>query len=222
MARAPASHLTLVDTASLFHAGEAIAAESGSEKRLSPRYDVLLRKLGEFRALKKWPKADLNLALAAVDRNNPQQQRFLEALRRAGFDVDAVDFRETFPSVPPSLSRKDEGRPAPSFTARIAYVAGLLAQRPDAASLLVVTHAVELLPLLLDLTERLKDGHVGVAYFGSLLESRWRRLKELQPGAGGAVPEFLDLDDTSLEIFGVDISTNTDSASEVRAGLNRF
>ena len=221
MAPAPAAHLTLVDTASLFHAGEAIATESGSEKRLSPRYDVLLRKLGEFRALKRWPKADLNLALAAVDRNNPQQQRFLEALRRAGFDVDAVDFRETFPSVPPSLSRKEEGRPAPSFSARIAYVAGLLARRPD-ASLLVVTHAVELLPLLLDLTERLKGGRVGVAYFGSLLEPRWRRLKDLQLGEDGIVPELFDLDDASQEIFGVDISTSTNSASEVRAGLNRF
>jgi hypothetical protein len=219
MAPAPAANLTLVDTASLFHAGEAIASETGSEKRLSPRYDMLLRKLEEFRAIAKWPKADLNLALAAVDRNNPQQQRFVEALRRAGFDVDAVDFRETFPSIPPSLSRKDEGRPAPSFTARIAYIAGLLARRPK-GSLLVVTHSVELLPLLLDLAARLEGGRVGVAYFGCLLEPRWRRLKEM--AELGMTQQFFDLDDFSQEIFGVDISTKAGSATEVQAGLNRF
>ena len=221
MARVPAAHLTMVDTASLFHAGEAIAIESGSEKRLSPRYDVLLRKLCEFRSLKGWPKADLNLALAAIDRGNPQQQRFVEALRRAGFDVDAVDFRDTFPSVPPSLSRKDEGRPAPSFSARIAYIAGLLARHPE-GSLLIVTHAVELLPLLSDLTGRLKGGRVAVAYFDCLLESRWRRLKEMQLGEPGLVPELYDLDEAMQEIFGVDVFTTTDSATEVRAGLNRF
>ena len=132
---------TLVDTASLFHAGAAIAAEFGGEKRLAPRYDALRRCLEKFRTDAGWPKANVSLALAAIDRSNLQQQRFIEALQRAGFAVWTRSTSAMFPSPPPSISRSEqEGHPAPSFAARIAYIAGLLARHSE-GSLLVVTHS---------------------------------------------------------------------------------
>jgi predicted alpha/beta hydrolase len=218
-----ASGVTLVDTASLFHAGEAIATEFGGEKRLAPRYDVLRRRLEHFRAEAGWPRAHLNLALAAIDRDNLQQKRFVEALQRAGFAVDDVDFRETFPSQPPSLSRREtDGRPTASFTARIAYIAGLLARQPE-ASLLLVSHSFELYGPLLDLSHRLKGGCVGVAYFRCLLEYRWQRVEAVQQSAVATDGfRFFDLDAFGEEVFGVNIATKTGSAREVRAGLDRF
>lgn len=212
--------VTLVDTASLFHAGEAIAGEFGGEKRLAPRYDALRRTLERHRTDAGWPKASANLALAAIDLSNLQQQRFIEALQRAGFAVDAVDFRETFPSLPPTLSRREaENRPAPSFATRIAYISGLLARHPE-NSLLIVAHAFELYAPLLDLSHRING--VGIAYFRSLLEYRWQRLPVVQSGSEDGGLRFFNLDHCSSEIFGVDIATRPGGSTGGRSGLERF
>jgi hypothetical protein len=216
-----ASDVTLLDASSLFHAGEALAEISNEKQRLAPRYDALRRCLDRARAERGWPNANVHLALVGIDRANQQQQRFVEAVRHAGFDVDTVDFRETFPSNPPSLTRREaEGRVTPCFSTRIAYISGLLARHIE-ASLLVVGHGFELYAPLLDLSFRL-NGRVGLAYFKTLLEYRWQRVDAISNPNGETSLTFVDLDPYCKDIFGIDLDIRSGNSREVQAGLNRF
>ena len=219
--------VTLVDASSLFEAGAALAEFSADKQRRPAQYDVLRNCLDRFRREAGWPNASTYLALAAVDPANPQQQRFVDAVRHAGFEVDVVPYRDTFPSLPPgvspsAMSRRDpDNRPTPSFAARIAYIAGLLARHED-ASLVAVSHAFELHGPFLDLSQRLRGRRIGFAYFRSLLDYRWQRSEILNADRSGDGPKFFDLDPYSQEIFGVNIDTRTSTTTEARAGFSRF
>jgi hypothetical protein len=163
----------------------------------------------------------VHLALVGIDRANQQQQRFVDAVRHAGFDVDTVDFRETFPSTPPSLTRREaEARLSPCFSTRIAYIGGLLARHME-ASLLVVGHGFELYAPLLDLSYRL-NRRVGLAYFKTLLEYRWQRVDAVSNPNGDSGMKFFDLDPYCKDIFGIDLEIRSGNSREVQAGLNRF
>jgi len=217
-----ASNVTLVDTSSLFHAGEAIAEFSGDKLRVAPRYDALRRCLDRCRLEENWPRSTVNVALAAIDPANQQQQRFVDAVRHAGFDVDVVSFWDAFPSTPPSFSRPDaDARRTVSFAPRIAYIAGLLARHP-AASLLVVSHAFELYGPLLDLSHRTQGHNVGVAYFRALLEPRWQKVEALTEGVNNDSLKFFNLDQHSQDIFGISLDKSHDTTMEARASFTRF
>jgi hypothetical protein len=189
------SAVTVIDTVSLYHASEAIAGDAGSQKRPAPRYDVLRRALERFRTEAGWPRPTTSLALAAISRTNAQQRLFVEALQRARFTVNDIDFRQALISAPPSPSRRDtDGRTTPSFSARIAYIAGLLAH--DAGnSLLLVGHSFELYAPLFDLSHRIKG--VGIAHFRSVLEYRWQRVEAVHSGIQEGRFRFFDLDPLS-------------------------
>ncbi len=79
------------------------------------------------------------------------------------------------------------------MASRITYLAGLLSRSKD-SQLLVVSHAYELFTPLHDLANRLSDaGHVGLAYFGSLLDHRYRQTGILESHNVDRL-EFFDLD----------------------------
>lgn len=112
--------------------------------------------------------------MVAVDPASEGQQRFSAMLSHAGYNVDPVHFRDAFISLPPGRSPNDSAaRSSASFATRIAYVAGLMA-RHSSPSLLIVSHAYELCGPLVDLARRLPDAKLGVAFFGSLMDYRWK------------------------------------------------
>ncbi len=228
MARPATSHFdpTIVDAASLFDACEVIAERIGRSK-VTIDYTKLRETLDSLRREHEWRPASLNTILLSVDPGSEGQQRFQSMLRHAGFDPDVVHFRDSFVSVPPGRSvdeifKRDDGASKPktiaSLAPRIAYIAGLMARHAD-PQFLVVSHSFELCGPLMDLSQRLEKGKVGLAYFGSLMDHRWR-------GAGlfdGKLDvDFFDLDPHGDALLGVDLASRPSASVEARAGLSRF
>jgi hypothetical protein len=145
----------------------------------------------------------MDLAIVSVDPKSDNQGRFTTALERIGYTIDRIDFRQAFVSMPPGRHPGDEGeRSIISVAPRITYLAGLLSRTPD-AQLVVVSHSFEILPALQDLARRANKGGVGVAYFSSLIDFRFRTagLLDPKPTLQRGV-QFFDLEDTLPELFG--------------------
>lgn len=219
MAKSPApSHVTIVDGSSLFDACQTIA-ERFNRERLTIDYAKLSETLAATRRTARWETANIQSILLSIDPASESQQRFLSMVSRHGFEPDTIHFRDAFASLPPGKSPNDAtSKSIVSFAARIAYIAGLLA-RNAAGSLLVVTHAFELCGPLCDLRQRLTSGHVGIAYFGSMLDYRWKLAGLLDKKLG---IDFFDLDEAALELMGVDLAVKVQAPSEVSSGLRRF
>jgi hypothetical protein len=144
----------------------------------------------------------MDLAIVSVDPKSDMQGRFIAALERFGYTVDPVDFRHAFVSMPPGRHPGDDGeRSVISVASRISFLAGLLARSND-AQLLVVTHSFEVFPALQELARRTPNGRVGIAYFSSLIDFRFRStgLLDNKPLQGGV--QFYDLEDALPELFG--------------------
>lgn len=215
-------HPTIVDAASLFDACDFFAGRSG-KGRISVNYAELKSVLDQYRLDQGWPASTINNALLSIDPESEGQQRFNTMLDRAGFEPDAVYFRDNFVSLPPGRTpnNSDEGhivKPIVSMASRITYIAGLLAHRLD-THLLVVSHGFELYGPLLDLSHRLTKGKVGLAYFGSLLDYRWKAAGLFEPGFELS---FCDLDQYAPDLLGIDLSHRAGASGDARAGLSRF
>jgi len=209
---------TIVDAASLFDASEVIA-ERISRSKVTIDYSKLRECLDSLRRQHGWRPASPNTIVLSIDPNSEGQRRFQDMLRHAGFEVDVVHFRDTFVSVPPGRSPNEmSSKPIVSLAPRIAYVAGLMA-RFDDPQLLVISHGFELYGPLIDLRRRLASSRVGIAYFGSLLDYRWK-LAGLFDGKLDV--EFFDLDLHSDDLLGVDLVGRTGVAPDARNGLGRF
>lgn len=209
---------TVVDAASLFVACEVIAERIGRSK-VTIDYTNLRDTLDSLRRERDWRPASLSTILLSVDPGSEGQQRFQTMLRHAGFEPDTIHFRDSFVSLPPGRSQSEtNGKSIVSLAPRIAYIAGLMARYTD-AQFLVVTHSFELLGPLTDLSQRLRKGKVGIAYFGSLLDYRWR-LAGLFDGKLGI--EFFDLDPHGEALLGADLASRPSASAEARGGLNRF
>ena len=220
MAKVSTSSLdpTLIDAASLFDASEVIAERAGRAK-VTIDYTKLRACLDSLRRDHGWRPATLNTILLSIDPSSEGQQRFQSMLRHAGFEPDIVHFRDTFVSVPPGRSPNEmSGKPVVSLAPRIAYIAGLMARHPT-AQFLVVSHSFELFSALTDLRHRMPDGKVAIAYFGSLLDYRWKAAGLFD---GKVDFEFFDLDPFGDELMGVDLGTRPSTAREVRSVFSRF
>lgn len=219
MPRANSSqHVTVVDAASLFDATELIA-ERHNRSKVTIQYNELKNRLDEFRRAEGWPPAVLNVILLSLDPASEGQQRFKSMLSHAGFEPDVVPYRDAFVSLPPGRSpAESSAKPITSFAARIAYIAGLMT-RYDDASLIVVSHAFELCSPLADLAERLPKRRVGIAYFASLMDFRWR-------SAGLFDDElpisFFDLDPFGLDLMGIDLGGKRGTFEDRHLFLSRF
>jgi hypothetical protein len=219
------SYNTLViDGASMFGAGEIIAEREGVD-RVNFDYDELKKILTDLCRSRSWRQGkksgfDQNVIMVSTDPNSEAQSRFLSALERIGFDVDRMNFREIFVSLPPGRVPPtgaervagDRTRGLVSMAPRITYLAGLLSRYKD-SQLLVVSHAYELFTPLHDFASRVSagGGHVGLAYFGTLLDHRYRQTGMIEKGNADGV-EFFDLDPHISKLTGGTITTKSERA----------
>jgi len=216
----PQSHLdpTIVDAASLFDACEVIA-ERLDRSKVTIDYTKLRDTLDSLRRERSWRPATLNTIILSVDPGSEGQHRFQTMLRHAGFEPDTVHFRDSFVSLPPGRSPSEmNGKSIVSLAPRIAYIAGLMARHSD-PQFLVVSHSFELFGPLTDLRQRLREGKVGIAYFSSLMDYRWRVAGLFD---GKIDVEFFDLDPHGSALLGVDLAVRPSASAEARAGLSRF
>ena len=220
MAKANSSSLdpTVVDAASLFAACEVIAERIGRSK-ITLDYSKLRDCLDTERRNHGWRQSSFNTILLSIDPASEGQQRFQTMLKHSGFEPDIIHFRDTFVSLPPGRSPCEmTGKSIVSLAPRIAYIAGLVARHP-APQFLVVSHSFELYGPLTDLCHRVPNGKVGIAYFSSLLDYRWKAAGLFE---GKLDPEFIDLDPYGEDLLGVDLAGRPSSSADVRAGLDRF
>lgn len=220
MARTTTSTLdpTIVDAASLFDASEVISERVGRSK-ITLDYSKLRETLDSLRQDRGWRAASLNTILLSIDPGSEGQQRFQTMLRHAGFEPDVIHYRDSFVSVPPGRSPNEmSGKSIVSLAPRIAYIAGLMARHAD-PHFLVVSHSFELYGPLTDLSHRIEKGKVGIAYFASLMDYRWKAAGLFD---GDLDVEFFDLDPYGDELLGVDLGGRPRAATEARDGLSRF
>lgn len=213
--------VTLVDGSALFGVTETLAERHGRPK-ITINYPALKSRLDERRRSQGWRPATLTSIMLSTDPAREGQQRFHAMLTHSGFDVDSCHYREAYASPPPGRTLGDApAKNAQSFASRLSYVAGLMARYID-PQILFVTHSFELYGPLLDLASRVGDatprGRVGLAFFGSLVDFRWRPTglldRRLQI-------EWFDLDPYGEELFGLDIG-GAQPIVDARAGLGRF
>lgn len=214
------NRISVVDCPSLFASTE-VVAKRFDQKRATIDYSVLHRRVASIRNQDGWSPAEMDLAIVSVDPKSDNQGRFTAALERIGYTIDAVDFRHAFVSMPPGrLPGEDGDRSIISVAPRITYLAGLLARSPE-AQLLVVSHSFEIFAALQDLARRANKGRVGIAYFSSLIDFRFRAtgLLDPRPAVGGV--RFYDLEDSLPELFGGTAISTTDrhSGGEVFAKI---
>jgi hypothetical protein len=209
---------TIVDAASL-HGAHEILAERVGRTKITTDYTKLRSRLDLLRKDAGWRSASLNTILLSIDPNSEGQQRFQNMLGHSGFEPDIIHFRDSFVSVPPGRSPNDMGgKSIVTLAPRIAYIAGLMARYPD-PHFLVVSHSFELFGPLTDLSRRVPNGRVGVAYFGSLLDFRWKSTGLLD---GKLEMEFFDLDPYGDEILGIDLTGRPSAVPNARTGLSKF
>ena len=220
MARnAPNAHYaTVVDGASLFDAADAIGERFGRAK-ITIDYTRLHKRLQELRQLSGWHPSTINSIVLSMDPSSEGQQRFQSMLRHSGFEPDVVYFRDAYVSLPPGRNPSDAAaKSAVSLAPRIAYIAGLMARFPT-SEFLVVSHSYELCGPLVDLAERMQRGRVGLAYFGSLLDYRWRLAGLMEK----KLPiDYFDLDEFGQELIGVDLIGRVSSEHQAYSGLKQF
>jgi hypothetical protein len=221
MARANSStslDATILDGASLFDAME-ILGERFSRSQIKLDYGKLRQRLDALRREADWRPATLSTILLSLDPASEGQQRFMTMLNHSGFEPDVIHFRDAFASLPPGRSPGEAATKSQvSLAARIAYIAGLMLRHPD-PHFLVVSHSFELCGPLTDLARRLPKGKVGLAYFGTLLDYRWKSAG-LFDGQLGI--EFFDLDEWGQELVGIELISRPGAQSDARTGLARF
>jgi hypothetical protein len=195
------ARINAIDCASLFSVADA-TAKLHDVQRYSFNYSILRQRLIEARKTLGFAPSDTDLAIVSVDSNSESQRRFIEAIAKQGYEVDPVDFREAFISLPPGqLPGEETGyRSTISFAPRIAYLAGLLAKSPD-SQFLVVTHSFDVYWPLQELAKRLdRTGGVAIAFFSSMLDFRLRRILLSKSDLGPV--KFYDLQDSLFELIG--------------------
>ena len=219
MAKANSLDTTVLDGASLFSAVEAIG-DRFSRSRITLDYSKLRQRLDDCRLHARWRPACLNTMLLSLDPASEGQQRFTSMLEHSGIEPDVVHYRNAFVSLPPGKSPAESvAKSQVSLCARIAYICGLMVQHPD-SHFLVVSHSFELCDPLSDLARRIgRHGKVGLAYFGSLLDYRWKATGVLDEQGG---VEFFDLDNWGEDLLGVELIGRPDTRGGDRAGLARF
>ena len=185
-------------------------AERAGLKKVSMDFTALKHVLADIRRAENMCVASNSFVFLATDPTSESQRRFQTALQTVGFEVDAVDFRSVFPSLPPGRSReKDAPAPEVSLAARLSYVVGLQA-RHRAVELMVVTHDFALAGALMDLALRGADSRIAVVFFDNQLDHRWRShgiftKVPLKRTSGRCLIEFFDLDKYAQQLVGISL-----------------
>ncbi|MFH0982100.1 MAG: hypothetical protein V2A79_11220 [Planctomycetota bacterium] len=210
-------NVTVFDGASLHAAVEVLSERLG--RRLTIDYPKLKLRADEVRASAGWQPATISAILLSIDPDSEGQQRFQTMLRHAGFEPDLSHYRDAFVSLPPGRSPNEaSGKSIVSFAARIAYIAGLMVRHPE-PHVLVVSHSFELCGPLSDLAHRIPSAKVGIAYFASLIDFRWKAAGLLD---GKSPVTFFDLDAHGKELLGVNLTGGSGVLLDAKGGLSRF
>lgn len=169
-----------------------------------------------------WVPAQLQIALLSIDTKSEGQQRVVEALGR-NFSVDPSYYRDNSVSAPPGrhpseiFDREKGQRPIFSVASRLAYAVGRLSCHPD-PQVLVVTHCFELFYPLTHLARSNPNARVGLAFFASLLDQRWKHAGLFDADFG---VRFFDLDPFASRIFGgIDLTGRRQPSSLKKSGLD--
>ena len=204
------ARINSIDCASLFSVADA-TAKLHDVQRYNLNYGALRQKLADARKDLGFAPAETDLAMVSLDPSSEPQRRFVDAIAKLGYEVDAVDFHDAFVSLPPGQLPSEESgyRSTISFAPRIAYLAGLMAKSQD-SQLLVVTHSFDVYWPLQALARRLPRGGVALAYFSSMLDFRWRRIFASQSSPNGNGVKFFDLQDSLFELLGARDTTSTE------------
>jgi hypothetical protein len=197
------ARITLTAGDSLFAAGVAHANQYGVEK-VSHLFPSLFSVIEKIRTDWGWQPTGQNIFVVGVDLRSERQGGLLQRAREAGAIVDALDFRDCFPSPMPGgaslpqagvfvgksgtadFGDQDSGEAAlrlrPSLGSRLSYLLGGLAGRLPAIK--GDGHAIPAEVLVVCHHYELKDAllelhargaRVGVAFYRELLEPRWGR-----------------------------------------------
>lgn len=196
--------VALLDMHSLREATDVLV----SEERVSIDFGNLKSILENVPAAHKWEArgwvdTELHIASLSIDTKSEAQQRLSEALGRH-FEVDESYYRDNFVSTPAGrhpaeVFDKEKGlRPFISLAPRLAYAIGRLS-RYDEPQVLVVTHCFELFYPLVHLAQSNQGARVGLAFFSSLLDHRWKQAGLLTEGSP---IDFFDLDPFASQILG--------------------
>jgi hypothetical protein len=212
--------LNSIDGISL-HGAQEFLGERSARNRVTIDYPKLVATLNDLRGKAGWLPAAVTTMHVSADPDSEGQQRFQSMLRHAGIELDVMHYRDTFVSLPPGRSPAEfNSKPIGSFASRLTYVAGLMA-RFKSPQLLIVTHAFELCGPLVDLVSRLPQGRVGIAYFASLLDYRWKLAGLLDRKLPGVA--FFDLDPYGQELVGIDLDGQASPGTDIRSNaLSRF
>jgi hypothetical protein len=213
--------VTVVDAASLFDAGEFLSEQFS--RRVTVDYPRLKELLDRIRVADGWRQSARTTILVSWDPNSEGQRKFHGMLQHAGFETDVSHYRDSFASLPPGRTPAEfsNNKPLKSFAARLAYIAGLMARYPD-SHFVVVTHSFELFPPLIDLARRFADegnGKVGVAYFASLMDYRWKAAGLFETDS---TVKLFDLDPYGEELVGFELVRRGRAERDNQAGLSRF
>ncbi|MBU0718668.1 MAG: hypothetical protein KJ749_10505 [Planctomycetes bacterium] len=193
------SSALLVDTTSVFSFQQYLKKHDYPVQG-NINYGALLESLH-----RNFPNGGFNpmLAFVAINPEHEGQQKFCAYLRNQQFIVDETDFRDAF-VIP------DKESPYQRLSTRIAYLAGMLAQKYDQRGgkrtlphLVVVTDAFDVYYPLLDYIQN-RGGAVTVAFFRRGLEDRWQRAGLFDEDSD---VQFCDLSVDARVILGVDLGS---------------
>lgn len=190
------NHVTLVDGQSTFSAFSRLrlALPTGCSEL---NYHHLRKTCDAIRNQNGFGDANLTVASFSFDLNSTSQAKFQTAISHAGYRVDPVDFRLATVTTVASQSDATSGPPrVQSLASRIANLLGKLSVQ-SSLKLLVVSNSFELAGALQELAGN-RESQVGLAFFDSLLDERWRRIGI---GTSRSSIQYLPLDDQIPFLF---------------------
>lgn len=191
-------NITILDCQSLLQATEAMSIREGHDHRkIIIDYPKLLGEMADWKIRHFSRERDGDekvVAIMSIDPKSEGQQRFVKLMQANNVIVDALPYQQNFVSLPAGKSLRDGEKPQVSLASHLTYVLGMLYQYEDPC-VMIVSHCFELYWPLMELASRREEAKVGIAFFGSLMDFRWRQAGVLD---GKSPICFLDLDKTSI------------------------
>lgn len=185
------------------HSAKDLIQERYSKQTVKIEYNKFINTIVDWRERNEWKAATNSIFLMSYDPSSEGQTRFISMLESNGIEADVMYFRHTYPSLPPNKSSE---KTYVSCASRLTYIAGLMS-RFDSPQIIFVSHCFELFEPLIDLAQRIPKGKIGIAYFSSLLDYRWKPTGLTENKCPGI--QFLDLETHAKEIIGFEMNPVT-------------
>lgn len=213
--------ITVIDGSSLFDACQLFSERQDTKIVLD--YSYLKKLLDNFRAEADWNPATTTTILLSSNPETERHQKFRQMLEKAGFETEDIWYQDTFISTPPGRSHWEfRDRQLISLSSRLSFITALMTRYNDCHYMLV-THAFELYAPLLELRRRVPKSRVGIAYFRSLMDHRWKPVGLFSDDQDKKQNiEFFDLEPFGPELVGFNFDYDPEEVGDVVTGFNRF